>query len=48
MIITEPVIARHGEAECNVSGIAGGPIGCTGLTEAGPAAGEPARRRTLQ
>jgi probable phosphoglycerate mutase len=29
------VLVRHGEAVCNVSGVCGGPKGCTGLTERG-------------
>ncbi|MGN9764279.1 histidine phosphatase family protein [Micromonospora sp. SD12] len=32
---TELVIARHGEAACNVAGIVGGEHGCTGLTDLG-------------
>lgn len=32
---TELVIARHGEAACNVAGIVGGERGCTGLTDRG-------------
>ncbi|MFI6332980.1 histidine phosphatase family protein [Micromonospora chersina] len=32
---TELVIARHGEAVCNVAGIVGGERGCTGLTALG-------------
>ncbi|MGO9027845.1 MAG: histidine phosphatase family protein [Acidimicrobiales bacterium] len=32
---TRLVLIRHGEAECNVSGVCGGPKGCTGLTERG-------------
>ncbi|MEU1964134.1 histidine phosphatase family protein [Micromonospora sediminicola] len=32
---TELVIARHGEAACNVAGIVGGELGCTGLTDLG-------------
>ncbi|WP_410813252.1 histidine phosphatase family protein [Micromonospora sp. 067-2] len=32
---TELVIARHGEAACNVAGIVGGEQGCTGLTGRG-------------
>jgi probable phosphoglycerate mutase len=32
---TELVIARHGEAACNVAGIVGGQRGCTGLTGLG-------------
>jgi probable phosphoglycerate mutase len=29
------VLVRHGEAECNVAGVVGGVIGCTGLTDLG-------------
>lgn len=29
------VLARHGQAHCNVRGIIGGPRGCTGLTDLG-------------
>jgi probable phosphoglycerate mutase len=32
---TRLVLVRHGEADCNVAGIVGGPRGCTGLTEVG-------------
>jgi probable phosphoglycerate mutase len=31
------VLVRHGEAVCNVSGVCGGPVGCTGLTDRGRA-----------
>ncbi|MEV4416409.1 histidine phosphatase family protein [Catellatospora sp. NPDC049609] len=31
----ELVLVRHGEAVCNVTGVAGGDLGCTGLTELG-------------
>jgi probable phosphoglycerate mutase len=34
-ITTRLVLVRHGEAECNVSGICGGIKGCTGLTAEG-------------
>jgi broad specificity phosphatase PhoE len=34
---TTLVLVRHGEAVCNVSGVCGGPIGCTGLTDRGRA-----------
>jgi probable phosphoglycerate mutase len=34
-ITTELVIARHGEAVCNTTGIVGGNRGCTGLTNRG-------------
>lgn len=33
--MTELLLARHGEAVCNVEGIVGGERGCTGLTERG-------------
>ena len=32
---TELLIARHGEAHCNVNQLVGGPTGCTGLTNLG-------------
>lgn len=32
---TRVVLIRHGEAVCNVSGICGGVVGCTGLTDVG-------------
>ncbi len=35
MSITELLLARHGEAVCNVQGIVGGDHGCTGLTDRG-------------
>ncbi|MEO3810746.1 histidine phosphatase family protein [Sphaerisporangium sp. B11E5] len=35
MIVTELVFVRHGEAQCNVDGIVGGPRTCTGLTDLG-------------
>lgn len=34
-ITTELVLARHGEANCNVTGIVGGERGCTGLSPRG-------------
>lgn len=33
--VTRLVLVRHGEAVCNVSGVCGGPTGCTGLTPRG-------------
>ncbi len=33
--VTRVVLVRHGEANCNVNGIVGGPRGCTGLTAQG-------------
>jgi len=32
---TRLILARHGQAHCNVRGIIGGPRGCTGLTDHG-------------
>ena len=32
---TRLILARHGQAHCNVRGILGGPRGCTGLTDHG-------------
>lgn len=34
-VMTELVLARHGEANCNVAGIVGGERGCTGLSPNG-------------
>jgi len=34
---TRIVLVRHGEAVCNVTGVCGGPVGCTGLTDRGRA-----------
>jgi probable phosphoglycerate mutase len=34
-VTTELVLARHGEANCNVTGIVGGERGCTGLSPRG-------------
>ncbi|EST35078.1 histidine phosphatase family protein [Streptomyces roseochromogenus] len=34
-ITTRLVLARHGEAQCNVDGLVGGPLTCTGLTVRG-------------
>ncbi|MHB8219276.1 MAG: histidine phosphatase family protein [Acidimicrobiales bacterium] len=33
--MTRIVLVRHGEGHCNVDGVIGGTVGCTGLTEAG-------------
>lgn len=32
---TDVLLVRHGEAHCNLAGVAGGDIGCTGLTDRG-------------
>ena len=32
---TRIVLVRHGEAECNINRVIGGPKGCTGLTDLG-------------
>lgn len=34
-VITSLLLTRHGEAHCNVAGVAGGERACTGLTEYG-------------
>jgi probable phosphoglycerate mutase len=34
-VITELIIARHGEAHCNLAGLVGGDKTCTGLTDHG-------------
>src|SRR4051812_23592330 len=33
--VTRLVLVRHGEAECNVAGRFGGPVGCSGLSDRG-------------
>jgi probable phosphoglycerate mutase len=43
--VTRLVLVRHGEAICNVQGVVGGPVGCTGLTETGYRQAEALRRR---
>ncbi|MDH2388534.1 histidine phosphatase family protein [Streptomyces sp. HNM0663] len=45
MITTELVFVRHGEAQCNVDGLVGGPRTCTGLTNHGYAQVERAALR---
>ncbi len=35
MNATRLILVRHGQAHCNVNGIIGGPVGCTGLTDLG-------------
>jgi probable phosphoglycerate mutase len=44
-LVQELLIARHGEAHCNVRSVVGGPTGCTGLTATGR---EQARRLGLR
>jgi probable phosphoglycerate mutase len=39
------VLVRHGEAVCNVNGVVGGMLGCTGLTDRGVAQAEALRDR---
>ncbi len=36
-VTTELILARHGEAHCNVAGVVGGEATCTGLTDQGHA-----------
>jgi probable phosphoglycerate mutase len=45
---TRVVLIRHGEATCNVSGIVGGHLGCTGLSSTGRRQAEALRTRLLQ
>jgi 2,3-bisphosphoglycerate-dependent phosphoglycerate mutase len=47
-VITELILARHGEAHCNLAGLAGGEKTCTGLTARGrqQVAGRPKATRT--
>jgi probable phosphoglycerate mutase len=42
------VLVRHGEAVCNVSGIVGGILGCTGLSAIGVSEAEALRDRLLR
>jgi 2,3-bisphosphoglycerate-dependent phosphoglycerate mutase len=44
---TRVVLIRHGEAVCNVSGVCGGRLGCTGLTDRGRAQVATLRDRLL-
>jgi len=36
-VLTELLLARHGQATCNLTGLVGGPATCTGLTDTGRA-----------
>ena len=42
------VLVRHGEAECNVNGMVGGMLGCTGLTARGVTQASALRDRLLR
>jgi len=44
---TRIVLVRHGEASCNVAGVVGGPMGCTGLSPVGVTEAEALRDRLL-
>lgn len=44
---TRIVLVRHGEADCNVAGVVGGPTGCTGLSPAGVGEAEALRDRLV-
>jgi probable phosphoglycerate mutase len=46
--VTRIVLVRHGEANCNVDGVVGGPVGCTGLSAAGVAEAEALRDRLVR
>jgi len=45
---TRLVLVRHGEAECNVAGVVGGRLGCTGLSPLGRAQAEALRSRLAE
>jgi probable phosphoglycerate mutase len=45
--MTRIVLVRHGESACNVAGIVGGHLGCTGLTTTGVAQAELLRDRLI-
>ena len=45
---TRIVLVRHGEAECNLNRVIGGPKGCTGLTDSGARPGGGAGRPALR
>lgn len=45
---TRVVLIRHGEATCNVSGVVGGHLGCTGLSSTGRRQAEALRARLVQ
>jgi probable phosphoglycerate mutase len=47
-VTTELLLARHGEATCNVAKIAGGDYGCTGLTARGRQQVEHLARRLIR
>ena len=34
-VTSELLLTRHGQAQCNVAGVVGGPKTCTGLTDLG-------------
>jgi probable phosphoglycerate mutase len=45
---TRIVLIRHGEANCNVAGLVGGPVGCSGLSELGRRQATALRERLAQ
>ena len=45
---TRVVLVRHGEAECNIAGVVGGRLGCSGLTERGRHEAGALRTRLLE
>jgi probable phosphoglycerate mutase len=45
---TRLVLVRHGESECSLSGVVGGPKGCTGLSAKGVAQAEALRDRLIE
>lgn len=45
--VTRLVLIRHGQSRCSVSGVVGGPKGCTGLSERGVKEAEALRDRLV-
>jgi broad specificity phosphatase PhoE len=46
--VTRIVLIRHGESACNVAGIVGGHIGCSGLSDVGRSQAEALRERLAE
>jgi 2,3-bisphosphoglycerate-dependent phosphoglycerate mutase len=47
VLSTRLVLVRHGESACNVAGVVGGPVGCTGLSPVGVGEAEALRDRLV-
>jgi probable phosphoglycerate mutase len=48
MPVTRIVLVRHGESACNIAGVVGGHLGCTGLSSRGRTQAEALRDRLLE